>query len=69
MCEYISSYGQRRNIFFLKTAHLYGLNFLDNYLFIRSKNLKTSLKIWPETSKIKGIKFCCVQMIHRPFDS
>ena len=40
-CEYISSYGQRRNISFLKTAHWYGLNFLDNYLFIRPENLKT----------------------------
>ena len=37
-CEYISSYGQRRNISFLKTAHWYGLNFL--YLFIRPENLK-----------------------------
>ena len=36
-CEYISSYGQRRNISFLKTAHWYGLNFL--YLFIRPENL------------------------------
>ena len=35
--EYISSYGQRRNISFLKTAHWYGLNFL--YLFIRPENL------------------------------
>ena len=40
-CEYISSYGQRRNISFLKTAHWYGLNFL--YLFIRPENL--NLKI------------------------
>ena len=40
-CEYISSYGERRNISFLKTEHWYGLNFLDNYLFIRPKNLKT----------------------------
>ena len=31
--------------FFLKTANWYGQNFLDNYLFIRSENLKTSLKI------------------------
>ena len=35
-CEYISSYGQTRNISFLKTAHWYGLNFL--YLFIRPEN-------------------------------
>ena len=35
--EYISSYWQRRNIFFLKTAHWYGLNFL--YLFIGPENL------------------------------
>ena len=27
-CEYIFSYGQRRNISFLKTAYWYGLNFL-----------------------------------------
>ena len=40
-CEYISSYGQRRNISFLKTAHWYGLNFL--YLYIRPENL--NLKI------------------------
>ena len=40
-CEYISSYGKRRNISFLKTAHWYGLNFL--YLFIRPGNL--NLKI------------------------
>ena len=40
-CEYISSYGQRRNISFLKTAHWYGLNFL--YFFIRPENL--NLKI------------------------
>ena len=40
-CEYISSYGQRWNISFLKTAHWYGLNFL--YLFIRPGNL--NLKI------------------------
>ena len=39
-CEYISSYGQRRNISFLKTAHWYGLNFL--YFFIRPENLKIS---------------------------
>ena len=36
-CEYISSYGQKRNISFLKTAHWYGLNFL--FLFIRPENL------------------------------
>ena len=40
-CEYISSYGKRRNISFLKTAHWYGLNFL--YLFIRSENLSIKL--------------------------
>ena len=34
-CEYISSYGQRRNISFLKSAHWYGLNFLS-----------LDLKIW-----------------------
>ena len=28
-CDYISSDEQRRNISFLKTAHWYGLNFLD----------------------------------------
>ena len=38
--EYISSYGERRNISFLKTEYWYGLNFLDNYLFIRPENLK-----------------------------
>ena len=37
-CQYISSYGQGRNISFLKTAHWYGLNSL--YLFIRPENLK-----------------------------
>ena len=36
---------KRETFFFLKAAHWYGLNFLDNYLFIRAKNLKTSLKI------------------------
>ena len=36
-CEYISSYGQGRNISFLKTANWYGLIFL--YLFIRPENL------------------------------
>ena len=36
-CEYISSYGQRRNISFLKAAHWYSLNLLD--LFIRPENL------------------------------
>ena len=40
-CEYISSYGQRRNISFLKTAHWNGLKFLDNCLLIRPQNLKT----------------------------
>ena len=40
-CEYIFSYGQRRNISFLKTAHWYDLSFL--YLFIRPGNL--NLKI------------------------
>ena len=30
--------------FFLKTAYWHGQNFLDDYLFIRSENLKTSLK-------------------------
>ena len=28
---------------FLKTVHSYGLNFLDNYLFIRPENLKTNV--------------------------
>ena len=37
-CEYISSYAQRRNISFLKTAHWHGLNFL--YLFTWPENLK-----------------------------
>ena len=36
-CQYISSYGQGRNISLLKTAHWYGLKFL--YLFIRPENL------------------------------
>ena len=27
---------------FLKTAHLYDLNFLDDFLFIRLENLKAS---------------------------
>ena len=40
-CDYISSYGQRRNISFLKTEHWYGLTFL--YLFIRPENLKLKL--------------------------
>ena len=48
-CEYISSYGQRKDNFFLKTAHWYGPNFLDGDVFIRPKNLKTSLKIYPQT--------------------
>ena len=29
--EYISSYGKRKNISILKTAHWYGLIFLDNF--------------------------------------
>ena len=33
------------NFFFLKTAQSYGLIFLDNYLFIRLENFKTSLLI------------------------
>ena len=52
-CEYISSYRQRRNISFLKTAHWYDLNLI--YLFIRpeSLNLKISenlaaLTFWRE---------------------
>ena len=44
-CEGIFSDGQRRNNFFLKTAHWYGQIFLDNYLSIRPENLKTSLNI------------------------
>ena len=40
-CEYISSYGQKRKISFLKTAHCYGLNFL--YLSIRPKNLNLQI--------------------------
>ena len=39
--EYISLYRQRRNISFLKTAHWYLQNFLDNYLLIRPENIKT----------------------------
>ena len=39
-CEYISSYGKRRNISFMKTAHWYVLNFLDDYISIRPENLK-----------------------------
>ena len=63
-CEYISSYGQRRNISFLKTAHWYGLNFL--YLFIRPKNLnlKISENLAALFSERKGINFCRVQMIY-----
>ena len=54
--------------FFLKTAHCQ--NFLDNYLFIRSGNLNTSLKnLARNFSERKGIDFCCVQMIYRPFGS
>ena len=41
-CQYISSYGQKRNVSFSKTAHWYGLNFLC--LFIRPENL--NLKIF-----------------------
>ena len=40
-CDYISSFGERRNISFLKTTRWYGLNLLDNYLFIRPGYLKT----------------------------
>ena len=40
-CEYISSYGQRRNTPFLKIAHWYGLNFL--YVFIRPENLNSKI--------------------------
>ena len=31
----------KKKHFFFKTAHFYGLNFLDNNLFIRPENLKT----------------------------
>ena len=63
-CEYISSYGQRRNISFLKTAHWYGLNFLDNYLFIRPENLKTNFfeNLTTNFSESKDINFCYFQI-------
>ena len=38
-------YMDKEETFFLKTLHWYGLNFLDNYLFIRPENWKTILKI------------------------
>ena len=40
-CEKICSYGQRRNISLLKTAHWYGQSIFDNYLFVRAENSKT----------------------------
>ena len=44
-CEDISSYGQRRNIFFLENCTLVWYEFfLDNDLLIRPENLKTTLK-------------------------
>ena len=40
---------KEETFFFLKTTHWHGLNFLYNYLFTRLENLKTSLKIKPQT--------------------
>ena len=42
-CECISSYGQRRTIFLLKTAHSHGINFL--YLSIRPENLNLKISV------------------------
>ena len=70
-CEYISSYGQRRNVSLLKTAHYYGLNFL--YLFIRPENF--TLKI---SENLAGLTFMREKVstfaesrwyIYTPFDS
>ena len=38
-------YMDKKQTFFVKTAHWYGLKCLDNCLFIRTENIKTSLKI------------------------
>ena len=38
-------YMDEKQTFFVKTAHWYGLKCLDNCLFIRTENIKTSLKI------------------------
>ena len=49
-CEGISSYGKEETLFFLKTAHCYGLIFFfDKHLFIRPENSKASLKIESQT--------------------
>ena len=66
-CECIYLYGQGRNISFLKNAHWYGQNFLDNYLLIRPENLKTSkfLKIQAQNFFERNvIDFCCAQMVY-----
>ena len=58
-CEYGSSYGQRRNISFLKAAHWYGLNFL--YLFIKPENL--NLKI---SKNLGALAFLSEKVQHNP---
>ena len=40
--DYTYSYGQRRNISFLKTAHWHGLNFLHLFIIPKNLNLKVS---------------------------
>ena len=63
-CEYISSHWQGRDISFLETSHWYGLNFLDNYRFITSENLKTFDNLGTNFSERKCIDFCSLQMIY-----
>ena len=63
-CEYISSYRQRRNISFLKTAHWYGLNFL--YLFVRPENL--NLKISENLATLTFVNEKVLQLLPSPND-
>ena len=63
-CEYISSYGQRRDTSFMKTAHWHGLNFSDNYLFISPENLTITANLAANFSERKSINFCSFQMTY-----
>ena len=70
-CEDISSYGQRKNIFFLKNCTI-GMvwMFLDNYLFIRRVNCKkNSVNLAKNFLREKAVHFFCVKSIYTPFDS
>ena len=48
-CEDIFLCGQKRTIFSLENFPLLGFEFFkNNYLFIKPKNLKSSLKVSPQ---------------------